>query len=228
MAFVDNQVSKIAQEHRPAGVVAQQRQVNHVGVGEHPAGALTGQAAYLACAVAVVGGRSDIGQPGNGRAQRVGGPQLVVAKGFRRRDVQRTGARIGRQRSEDGQLEGQRFARRGAGADDDVMAGVRQVRGLNLMCPWRTDAPVGECAQHVGFHPCRPRLLAAMPCRQLGHVPQRVFARLGAGDRGGEQLATERHHDKEPPDSNQARESATDSPAATGRFGSASELFTSW
>jgi hypothetical protein len=37
--------------------------------------------------------------------------------------------------------------------------------------------------------------LAAGPCRQLGDMTERVFVRLGAGDRGGEQLAAERHHD---------------------------------
>jgi hypothetical protein len=34
-----------------------------------------------------------------------------------------------------------------------------------------------------------------MPCRQFGDMTQWVFARLGAGDRGGEQFAAERHHD---------------------------------
>ena len=46
--------------------------------------------------VAVVGGRRDVIQPGDRRGQRVRGPQLVVAKGFRGRDVERPGARIGR------------------------------------------------------------------------------------------------------------------------------------
>jgi hypothetical protein len=34
-----------------------------------------------------------------------------------------------------------------------------------------------------------------MPCRQFGDMAKRAFARLGAGDRGGEQLAAESHHD---------------------------------
>jgi hypothetical protein len=136
------------------------------------------------------------------RGQRVRGPQLVVAKGFRRRDIQRTGPRIGRQRIEDGQLVGQRFTGCRAGADHNVAAGVSQVRRLNLVCPWRTDAAVGEGAKHVRLDPCRPRPLAAMSCRQFGDMTQRVFARLGAGDCGGEQLAAECHHGFEPPDPN--------------------------
>ena len=135
MTFVHYHVSKVAQEHGPAGVVAQQRQVDHVGVGEHPARALAGQPAYLACAVAVVGRWRHIGQPSYCCAQRVRGPQLVVTKGFGRRDVQRASARIGRQRSEDGELVGHRFPGRGAGTDDDVTAGVRQIRGLEPGVP---------------------------------------------------------------------------------------------
>jgi hypothetical protein len=37
--------------------------------------------------------------------------------------------------------------------------------------------------------------LAAKSCRQFGDMTQRVFAPLGAGERGGEQLAAERPHD---------------------------------
>jgi hypothetical protein len=55
-----------------------------------------------------------------------------------------------------------------------------------------------------------------------------MLFRLGAGDRGGEQLAAERYHRFVPPDLNWVPETATGSGVAARRFGFAPELFTSW
>ncbi len=87
VTFVDDDVAQIAQEHRPAGVVAQQRQVNHVGIGEDPPRSLTREAPNLARAVAVVRTRRDIAQRGNGIGQRHRGAQLVVAERLGRRQI---------------------------------------------------------------------------------------------------------------------------------------------
>ena len=133
MTFVDDQVTQAAQEDCPSGVVAQQRQVDHVGVGEDPARPLPRETTHLGGAVAVVGRRRDVTQPGDRRSQRVRCAQLVVAKRFRGRDVERPGTWIGRQRIEDGKLVGQRLTRCRASADYYVAPGVGQVCSLNLM-----------------------------------------------------------------------------------------------
>ena len=94
---------------------------------------------------------------GHRRGQRVRGAQLVVAERLGRRQVQRPGPRIGCQRREDRQLVGQRFARRGAGADHDVTAVVGEVGGRDLMRPRRVDTALGEAPHHIWVGPVRPR-----------------------------------------------------------------------
>jgi hypothetical protein len=54
MAFVDDDELEVAQEHCPAGVVAQQRQMNHVGIGEDPSRSFTRESPHFARTVAVV------------------------------------------------------------------------------------------------------------------------------------------------------------------------------
>ena len=106
VTFVDDDKAQAAQEHRPTGMVSQQRQVNHVRVGEQPAGALPGKPADFGSGVAVVGDGGRVGQSGYGRAERVGRPQLVVAEGLGRRQVQRAGPRVAREAVHDRKLEG--------------------------------------------------------------------------------------------------------------------------
>ena len=194
MTFVDDHESKATQQDGPAGMVAQYRQVDHVGVGKQPSGAFAGKAAHLGGTVAVVGGGRDVMQSRNGRGERVRGAQLVVTERLGRRQVQHPGPRVGRQRVEDRELIGQRLARRGAGADHHVTAGVGQLRGRCLVRPRAADSAVGKRANHVGLGPPRPTVRPAAPGWQLGDMAQRMLARRGAGERDGKQVAAETRH----------------------------------
>ena len=84
MAFVDHDIAKSAQEDRPAGVIAQHRHVDHVRVGEQPAGTLTREAADLGAGVTVVRTRRDVTEAGHRSAQCVRAAQLIMAECFRR------------------------------------------------------------------------------------------------------------------------------------------------
>ena len=111
MTFVDDDVTQIAQKDRPPGVVAQQRQVDHVGIGEDPPRPFAGEPPYLAGAVTVVRAGCDRGQLGHRVGERLRRPQLVVAKGLGRRQIQRARTGVGGECREDGQLIRQRLAR---------------------------------------------------------------------------------------------------------------------
>ena len=68
-----------------------------------------------------------------GPSQQVGAAKLVAAEGLGRRQVQRPGPGVAGQGVEDGQLEGQRLARCGSGADHHVATGVGEFGRLDLM-----------------------------------------------------------------------------------------------
>ena len=155
MAFVDHDEAQVAQEHRPAGVVAQQRQVDHVGVGEDPARPFAGEAAHLGRAVAVVGRRRDVAAA---RSPRRSAPARCAA-GRGRVPWSATGTAPGPARSvasvdQDRQLIGQRLARRGAGAEHHVAAAVGEVGGRRLMRPRRGDAAIVERRTTSGSAQC--------------------------------------------------------------------------
>ena len=157
MTFVDNHEPKTAQQDGPAGMVAQYRQVDHVGVGKQPAGALARKAAYLGGAVAVVGRGRDVVQPRDGRGQRV----ARRAAGRDRALSSATGTAPGRAgRSparEDGKLVGQRFARtryRYSPPRDGRRA--RAPRSQTWCDHGGADAAVGKRANHLGIGPRRP------------------------------------------------------------------------
>ena len=95
---------------------------------------------------------------------------------------------------QDGQLIGQRLARRGAGAEDDVAAVVGEIGRLELVRPRRGDSAIMERAHHIRVGPVRPRLRPCLPRRQVGDMAQRILLRIGAIDRAGEQLAAEIRH----------------------------------
>ena len=62
VALVDHDVAQRAEEPRPAGVVGQQRAVQHVGVGEDVLAVVARPLAHLRGRVAVVGGAAQVGQ----------------------------------------------------------------------------------------------------------------------------------------------------------------------
>ncbi|GLD43155.1 hypothetical protein Mkiyose1665_36550 [Mycobacterium kiyosense] len=166
-------------------MVAQDGQVDHVGIGKQPPRPFPGEAAHFGGAVAVIGGGRHVGEFSTGD-QGMCRAQLVVAQRLGRRQVQHPGARVACQRGQHRQLVGQGLARRGAGADHHVAAGVPEFGRLQLMGPGGSDAAIGERANDPGRNPVRPITRPARPGRQLGDVAQRPFPGRGTGERGGE------------------------------------------
>ena len=194
VAFIDHQVPQVAQEHRPPGVVAHHRQVDHVRIGEDPAGPLAGESAHFGGAVAVIGGRGDVGEPGNGGREFGDGTQLVVSERLRGRQIQRAGARILLQRRQYRQLVGHRLARRRPGTEHHVASAVSEVGRGALVRPQHLDATIAEGTHHIWVGPGRPALRAGLSRRQVGDVAYRMLVDRGALDRAGEQRAAEVGH----------------------------------
>ena len=159
MAFVDDDVLQVPQEHRPAGMVAQQRQVNHVGVGEDPPRPFPGEASHFGWAVAVIRARCDVAQRRHRFGERDRSAQLVVAERLGGRQIENPGARISLQRRQYGQLVGHRLAGGRSGAQYDVASGVREVGGGDLMRPRRLDAAINKRLHHIWIGPLRPRVI---------------------------------------------------------------------
>ena len=188
-------IAQVAQEYRPPGVVAQQRQVNHVRVGEDPPRPFPGESPHLAGAVAVVGARCDVAAAG--RTASVSAcavrswswPSALVGDRYSAR-----GPRIGRQRRQDRQLIGQRLARRRAGAQHHVAAVVREIGRLDLMRPRRGDAAIMNARTTSGSAQCGQA--CGRPCRGGRSATWRSGCLVGVGalDRAGEQLAAEIRH----------------------------------
>ena len=87
VGLVDDDVSQPAQQRRPAAMVRQHGEVQHVGVGEHQVGVFAGESSLGLVGVAVEGT-----DPHRSRGQSLGGPGLVVSQSLGGRQVQRGGA----------------------------------------------------------------------------------------------------------------------------------------
>jgi hypothetical protein len=190
MAFVDDYELQVAQEHRPAGVVAQQRQVNHVRIGENPSRSLAREPPHFAGAVAVVRTRGDIRQR-HGFCERHRGSQLVVTERLGGGQIQCPRTRILFQGRQYRQLVRQGLTRCSAGAQHDVTAVVGQIRGRELMRPQPLDTPIKERPHHIWVGPLRPRPGSALTRRQVRDMAQRLFVWIRAVDHAGEELAAE-------------------------------------
>ena len=54
MAFVDDDIAQVAQHPRPSNMVAEHRNMQHIGVGKHPTGVVADGAPGVLWGVAVV------------------------------------------------------------------------------------------------------------------------------------------------------------------------------
>ncbi len=163
VTLVDDHVAQPAQEPGPAGVPGKQRLMEHVRRGQQVPGVTAGPVALGPGRVAVERGGLDPGQAqGADRGQLIGGQRLG------RRHVQHGLA--GQHRGQRGQQVAERLARRRAGGDDHVPAGLRVAGGLGLMGPGGLDAAACEGTGNLGGNPRRPRHLAPGPGRDVLHV----------------------------------------------------------
>ena len=119
--LVDDHEGQVGEQVAPGGVVGQDPDVQHVGVGEDQVAALADRRALGARRVAVVDRRPDLlVQP-----EAVQRARLVLGQRLGRVEVQRARGAVGGQDLERRELEAERLPRRRAGGDDR-----RPVEGL--------------------------------------------------------------------------------------------------
>ncbi len=173
VAFVDDDVPQAPPQPDPSRVGGQQRQVQHVGIGEDPARVPARPLPDLGGGVSVVGARAHARQCVDVRGQFGDRAQLVGTEGLRGRQVQGGGLRVVGQRAQDGQLVGDRLARRGAGGHHHVFPAGRDVGGSRLVVPGTLDTLFAEGPDDVLVCPLRPVAVVGGPGRDLRDVGQR-------------------------------------------------------
>ena len=128
VGLVDDHDGEIGEQVRPRGVVGQDPQVEHVGVGQHHIGPPADLPAGLAGRVAVVDGRAHLpDQPELAQSAR-----LVLGQCLGRVEVEGARLRVPAEHVERGQVEAQRLAR-GGPRGDDRGSGPGRMQGLGLV-----------------------------------------------------------------------------------------------
>ena len=188
VALVDDDVGDPAQRARPLLVRRQDPAMEHVGVGDDPAGVPPHPVALLAGGVPVVGSRAH-----GGVGERGDRGQLVAGQGLRRGEVQDARPRVLGEPGERGELVGQRLARRGTGRHDDVAAVAGQLCRLDLVPPRHHDAPLLQPGAQGRAHPVRPAEGGAVADRDVVHVGDRPLLLVGPGEHRREQLGARRY-----------------------------------
>src|SRR5439155_16233914 len=112
--LVDDDIAEVGEDVTPAVVVWQYAQVEHVRVGQDQVRPLADLPAALALGIAVVDRRADTLD-----VQLAEGADLILRQRLRRVEVERAELRLLGERRENGQVERERLAARGAGGDDD-------------------------------------------------------------------------------------------------------------
>ena len=151
--LVDDDVAQVREHVSPAVVVREDADVQHVRVREDEVRPLANLPAPLARRVAVVDRGTEPLQPELRERAR-----LILRERLRRVEVERACLRLARDRVEDGQVERERLARRGAGRDDDVLAALRRLPGLGLVSVERRDAVRDERGCDAWIEVVRQRL----------------------------------------------------------------------
>ena len=111
--LVDDHDREVGEEVPPRGVVREDPEVQHVGVGEDDVAVAADRRALLARRVAVVDR-----EPGVLDVEAVERARLVLGERLRRVEVERAGAGVAAEDVEGGELEAERLAGGGAGGDD--------------------------------------------------------------------------------------------------------------
>ena len=142
--LVDHHVGEVREHVAPAVVVGQDADVEHVRVREHEVRPLADLPAPLGLRVAVVDRRPDA------RHLQVGErAELVLGERLRRVEVDRALLRLGGERVENREVEGERLPARRAGDDGDVLASRGCIPGVALVLVELGDASGLERSAHA-------------------------------------------------------------------------------
>jgi hypothetical protein len=181
--LVDNYVSQPPEELGPARVRRQYPAMNHVRIGEDPARVRAHPVALLHRGVPVETRRAHIRQVEFSHCA-----QLVGAKSFGRRQVQRRAPAVGSEGGQHGQLVGQRLSRGGTGGQHHVAAVPHVFGGFDLMRPWLSQTARLERRHDLRRRPRRPLRVPGFSLRQVFRVGQRVLISRNTGEYTGKQL----------------------------------------
>ncbi len=135
--LVDDDVAEIREHVRPAVVVGEDADVEHVRVRQDDVRPLADLPATLVLGVAVVDRRAKPRE-----AELLERPRLVLGERLRGVEVERPLLGLGSERVEDGEVEGEGLSARRARGDDDVLAPPRRRERLGLVFVEGVDAPV--------------------------------------------------------------------------------------
>ncbi len=134
--LVHDHVFEVGEKRAPSGVVGQNADVQHVGVGQNDVRALFDVAALLRGRVAVVRGKADGGE----QAEVVEFAQLILRKGFGGEQIKGAGSGVVQNGVYHGQIVAQGLAAGRRGDDGDVFAIARRVDRFRLMREQPRDA----------------------------------------------------------------------------------------
>ena len=151
--LVDDDIAEVGEDITPAVVVRQDADMEHVRVGEDQVRPLANLPPLGPGCVAVIDRgldpwRAELGQRTN----------LVLGQRLRRVEVERPQLGLAGKGVEDGKVERERLAGRGAGGDDQVLAAGRRVPGRGLMGEELRDAGCGEHVADTRLEVVRDRL----------------------------------------------------------------------
>jgi hypothetical protein len=109
VSLIDDDVAEVLEDVTPAVVMRQEPDVQHVGVRKDEVGPLPDLPALLGWCVAVIDRRAQAWQLELGEA-----PRLILGERLRGVEVERPLLRVGCERVEHGQVEGEGLPARGA------------------------------------------------------------------------------------------------------------------
>jgi hypothetical protein len=184
VCLVDDDVAEVVEHVPPAVVVGQHADVKHVRIGEDRVGETANVPAPLDLGVAVVDRGTQPFQLELGQCS-----SLVLRERLRRVEVERARARLGRDRAQHREVEGQRLPRRRARRDDDVPAARCGLPGFGLVAPDGGDSLPHERRDEKWVDPLGQRLRASRASlldRAVRHLLHReqVVPRRRLRDRG--------------------------------------------
>ncbi len=152
VGLVDHDVAQVLEDVSPAVVMGQEPDVQHVGVREDEVGPFPDLPALLGGRVAVVDRRPQARELELGQA-----PRLILGERLRRVEVERPLLRIGRERVQHREVEGERLPARGARRDDDVLASPCRFQGFDLVHVELLDAAPAKSIGKSGMEVRRER-----------------------------------------------------------------------
>ncbi len=166
--LVDDDHGDLLEELEPLGVVREDRRVEHVRVGDHDLAGRPDRRADRGGRVPVVGRGGD--REAGGSRQGAERGDLVLTQGLCRKEPERPGGRVLRERLEDRQLVAQALPGRGGRHDADVASGANRLQRHGLVGVEGGDSLLRQRCPDAWIYPLGDRCGLRGPGGQQGMV----------------------------------------------------------